>query len=332
MVALVGCVRPVLSIGELPREVNCIAVAPFDVRFDAASTDELLSEFLALDLTRMGARGILSPRELRQIFRQVRDRLPPAIDPYWARTIGKRLGVDGVIFGSISRIPVSRDPRTGHEQIQLVLDVYLLEVRSGEIRWAYGAREMTETDGLVPMMNRHSELMGASLVGKHQGVFGEYGCWKAPQAAPQVAPAQQTTPVPHPALTAEQQSVLDAVAKLPGYFLQASVFEGRTAQLTKEAVPALRAVSTALLSDKAPRRVQISGHLDATLRPAEDLQLSKLRAEAVRKYLIDMGVPARRLEAVGHGGTQPQVPNLNERSRILNRGTVLLSIDPAPSR
>jgi outer membrane protein OmpA-like peptidoglycan-associated protein len=311
--------------------VNCIAVAPLEVRFDATSSDEMLSEFLALDLYRMGAQGVLGPRELNQLFRQANDRLPPAIDPYWARAIGKRLGVDGVIFGSLSRLPVYRDRRTGSEQIQLVLDLYLLEIRSGEIRWAYGAREVLDTEGLVPMMNRHSELMGASLIGKQQGVFGERGCWKIPTAVAR-AEAPKPTPTPEPALTGEQQALLDAVGKAPGLFLDAAIFEGRSSQLTKEAVPLLRRIAEVLVSQKAPRRAQISAHLDATADSAEDLRMSKLRAEAIGKYLVDMGVPAKRLDAVGYGGTQPKVPNLNERSRWLNRGSTLISVDPLPKK
>ena len=52
------------------------------------------------------------------------------------------------------------------------------------------------------------------------------------------------------------------------------------------------------------RVIQIGGHTDATGEDAANLKLSDDRAQAVRKALVDLGVPADAIQAVGYGETK----------------------------
>lgn len=53
------------------------------------------------------------------------------------------------------------------------------------------------------------------------------------------------------------------------------------------------------------RIIRVGGHTDATGDEAFNLKLSEQRAEAVRKSLIDLGVPAEAIQAAGYGESKP---------------------------
>ena len=63
----------------------------------------------------------------------------------------------------------------------------------------------------------------------------------------------------------------------------------------------------------------IEGHTDDSGRESFNMQLSGLRANAVRDYLVKVGVVGSRLEAKGLGSSQPVVPNTSEENRLKNR-------------
>ncbi|MBN1131094.1 MAG: OmpA family protein [Chitinispirillaceae bacterium] len=65
--------------------------------------------------------------------------------------------------------------------------------------------------------------------------------------------------------------------------------------------------------------IEIQGHTDASGNAANNLTLSQERAETVRQYLIDKGISASRLNAVGYGQDKPIADNTNKSGRAQNR-------------
>jgi outer membrane protein OmpA-like peptidoglycan-associated protein len=65
--------------------------------------------------------------------------------------------------------------------------------------------------------------------------------------------------------------------------------------------------------------LSIAGHADASGHPRRNLALSKRRARGVTAYLVDKGIDASRLAAVGYGATQPVAPNDTRANRAKNR-------------
>lgn len=65
--------------------------------------------------------------------------------------------------------------------------------------------------------------------------------------------------------------------------------------------------------------VQISGHTDAVGSVEYNLNLSQKRAEAVANYLIQNGIDATRIKAVGYGKQKPIADNTTEEGRKENR-------------
>ena len=65
--------------------------------------------------------------------------------------------------------------------------------------------------------------------------------------------------------------------------------------------------------------IAIDGYTDSTGPDAYNQGLSKRRAEAARRFLIDAGVDANRVSSTGFGSSHPLAPNDTAEGRALNR-------------
>jgi len=75
----------------------------------------------------------------------------------------------------------------------------------------------------------------------------------------------------------------------------------------------------AILNQYPKMEIEIAGHTDNVGDDASNLRLSKDRAAAVMKYLLDHGVAAPRLRSNGYGESVPVAPNDTDEHRQLNR-------------
>ncbi|MGA0556700.1 OmpA family protein [Larkinella sp. VNQ87] len=66
-------------------------------------------------------------------------------------------------------------------------------------------------------------------------------------------------------------------------------------------------------------KIEVSGHTDNQGGVANNLDLSKKRAQAVVDYLAKAGVAPARIKSAGYGETRPVAPNTSEENRKLNR-------------
>ena len=76
--------------------------------------------------------------------------------------------------------------------------------------------------------------------------------------------------------------------------------------------------------------IRVEGHTDRWGDPAHNLDLSQRRAESVRRYLIEQGVPADRLDAKGFGSTRPLDARKNFAADDKNRRVEFVLPDAAP--
>jgi outer membrane protein OmpA-like peptidoglycan-associated protein len=82
------------------------------------------------------------------------------------------------------------------------------------------------------------------------------------------------------------------------------------------------------LRERCPgHAVLIEGHTDAPGSAAYNQELSKNRAEAVKNYLVEKGVPAEQLTTVGYGEQQPIASSDTKAGRALNRRVTLRFTD-----
>ncbi len=66
-------------------------------------------------------------------------------------------------------------------------------------------------------------------------------------------------------------------------------------------------------------KIEVAGHTDSVGDEEVNLQLSQQRADAVRKYLVQSGVPPEQVEATGYGENQPIADNATVEGRKTNR-------------
>jgi outer membrane protein OmpA-like peptidoglycan-associated protein len=66
-------------------------------------------------------------------------------------------------------------------------------------------------------------------------------------------------------------------------------------------------------------KIEISGHTDSDGAADHNRDLSKRRAEAVKKYLVDNGIDAGRITTVGYGPDKPIADNKTKRGKAENR-------------
>lgn len=74
--------------------------------------------------------------------------------------------------------------------------------------------------------------------------------------------------------------------------------------------------------------IEIGSHTDARGAESYNERLSQARANAIRDYLIEAGVAADRLSAVGYGETQPIDPEQSTQAYARNRRTEFTLSEP----
>jgi outer membrane protein OmpA-like peptidoglycan-associated protein len=65
--------------------------------------------------------------------------------------------------------------------------------------------------------------------------------------------------------------------------------------------------------------IDVEGHTDSTGTSAHNQVLSERRANSVRDFLAENGVPSRSISAAGYGETRPKASNSTPEGRQLNR-------------
>jgi len=108
------------------------------------------------------------------------------------------------------------------------------------------------------------------------------------------------------------------VVTLPGIF-----FDPGKTQLKPGAKKPLQRIAEQLKGDDRIR-VTVEGHTDNTGNPEKNMEISEKRAEAVREYLVSLGVPADRTMATGKGDAEPVATNKTAAGRQQNRRVELV--------
>ncbi|MCF7859354.1 MAG: OmpA family protein [Candidatus Cloacimonetes bacterium] len=95
-------------------------------------------------------------------------------------------------------------------------------------------------------------------------------------------------------------------------------FKVGSSELTDEAELVLDKV-VRTLKDYKDMSLEISGHTDSSGSRSLNMKLSRSRAEAVRRYLINQGIEDYRLRAIGLGPDHPVTTNKTKEGRAKNR-------------
>jgi OmpA-OmpF porin, OOP family len=104
-------------------------------------------------------------------------------------------------------------------------------------------------------------------------------------------------------------------------------FDTNSANIKPESYPDLDRVVSFMSTAVTSATGVIEGHTDSVGNDAYNQSLSQRRADAVRKYLLDKGVAAARLESKGFGESQPVADNATAEGRAQNRRVILRRTD-----
>lgn len=102
----------------------------------------------------------------------------------------------------------------------------------------------------------------------------------------------------------------------------APFFPKGAANLSEEGVKVLAELQPSLMSEEyKDYTISVEGYTDdnpiKTAQFPSNWELSSARAASVVRSLIDLGVPANRLRAVGFAESNPKVPNRDERGEVI---------------
>ena len=155
----------------------------------------------------------------------------------------------------------------------------------------------SQTQPLVPVVEAPSPIAAVAPVITDEAVVEEA-----------VAPAP-----------AELQPLESPSAELrPTAGLQSVPFEYDQHLLTATAQDIL-AANAAILKAQGRLRVTLAGYCDERGADQYNIALGERRAEAVRNYLLTLGISAGRLEAVSYGEEKPLDPGHDESAWAKNR-------------
>jgi outer membrane protein OmpA-like peptidoglycan-associated protein len=104
------------------------------------------------------------------------------------------------------------------------------------------------------------------------------------------------------------------------FTLKNVLFDTGKATLKPESFPSLNELAS-FMKLKKTLVIEVAGHTDDVGDPAANMKLSQQRAETVRTYLIQKGVPADRITAKGYGDTEPVADNSTAEGKKQNRRT-----------
>jgi len=144
------------------------------------------------------------------------------------------------------------------------------------------------------------------------GLIAATGCQSASRTAQTIPPAAPVT----------VESTDTPVASRPDPTpreLQTVYFEYDQWQLREDAQRALRNDAQILQASSGSEVVMVTGHCDERGSEEYNLALGERRAEAVKRYLVDMGIPAARIRTLSYGETHPAVPGSSEAAWSRNR-------------
>jgi peptidoglycan-associated lipoprotein len=123
---------------------------------------------------------------------------------------------------------------------------------------------------------------------------------------------------PKPGTVADRGDVKRAPATVIQPALKTVYFDFDSAALTEEAKETLRE-NAAWMREHPQIEVQAQGHCDERGTVEYNFNLGQRRADAVKAFLVDMGVPQDRIHTISYGEERPAVPGHDEEAWRMNR-------------
>ena len=107
-------------------------------------------------------------------------------------------------------------------------------------------------------------------------------------------------------------------------------FDLNKSTLKSESYPVLDE-NLEVLKSRPKMTIKIVGHTDSDGNDAYNQKLSEARATAVKQYLLEKGITADRMQAIGKGKSAPIADNKTDAGKAQNRRIEIEFTDPEPN-
>ena len=101
--------------------------------------------------------------------------------------------------------------------------------------------------------------------------------------------------------------------------LESVYFDFDSSAIRSDQRAVLQGNSSKIGQNAAWRMIVIEGHCDERGSEEYNLALGERRADAVRRYMVDLGVPSARMSTVSFGESRPAVQGHDESAWRYNR-------------
>jgi peptidoglycan-associated lipoprotein len=125
--------------------------------------------------------------------------------------------------------------------------------------------------------------------------------------------------------TLDDGSDVDPVIETPIAELKSVYFDFDSSEIRADAASQLRENGSMVRGAGGMGVVTLQGHCDERGSEEYNLALGERRAQAVKRYLADLGVPDSRLETVSFGEMRPAVAGRDESAWRWNRRVEFVS-------
>jgi outer membrane protein OmpA-like peptidoglycan-associated protein len=98
-------------------------------------------------------------------------------------------------------------------------------------------------------------------------------------------------------------------------------------ELTDHARQMLENLITQLKAENRNVFIEVQGHTDALGTEEYNAKLGQERADAVRRYLSENGIPLHRISTISYGETRPVTENKTKQGRSSNRRVVIIVLE-----
>ncbi len=229
----------------------------------------------------------------------------------WGRNDGLRVNDRLQVF----RIGGALPPRTIGE-----LKVLAIEDTTATALITSGTSPLLRGDRFLPIEPAHETAGGERTMEELERL--SKGGAAGSQGMPPIQEASQPAAAePSFAPAASEPRDLSRLTELAAQL----TFEPGSAPVTEQSEPIVKEIA-ALLKDLRDQRIRIEGHTDNMgIGPSlktqyrDNIALSRARAKAIVRSLVEHGVDPTELAVIGHGDTKPIASNATEEGRKKNR-------------
>lgn len=337
-----------------PDSPHCVLIPPLHNLSLTSKAGILLGELLSQELEAITPWEILSPIAYLSLISRLELSNADPLDPSTLLFYRDRLGLDTLIYGTITEYWYTDDPEVYRDKqpaIAVILRVFntgsgeeILHIVVSDSYTSLFGDTMPLTALAQKVASQVAELLKNRL-GAKTDLPTQGNCRFIREIAPPLATTEPQKPIatlsqppavqsqagpPPPSTASASQEILTLINELTSgktIILKGVKFKKGSLELIPKSEESLSQLAEILKADPT-MRVRLTVHTDNEGTAEELLQLSEKQAEILRTLFVETyKIPPERIEVVGRGGMENIVPNTNEFLKEVNRRVevVLLS-------